>query len=271
VEAYVQSLMRGREQRVVFVPSTINYLLTLEASTLIADYLAEVGRNRYIIDDDESTQLERVITLVRKLVMTTGSVVIRFGEPIDPFTNRVTEDGRSLDPRGREVDPRTYVTRNGVAVPDEARDAQYTRELGEAICAQYAQHTVALATHLVAAVSFQKLRDTHPGKDLFSLLRHRDEVFLPHDELERRLHDLVERAAALEDRGALVLGPGIRRQRPSVLVDEAVRAWSGYHSNAVLRPVEGGYMLSDTNLLLYYQNRLAVSGLGFHPAKGARR
>jgi glycerol-3-phosphate O-acyltransferase len=271
VEAYVQSLMRGREQRVVFVPSTINYLLTLEASTLIADYLAEVGRNRYIIDDDESTQIERVITLVRKLVMTTGSVVIRFGEPIDPFTNRVTEDGRSLDPRGREVDPRTYVTRNGVAVPDEARDAQYTRELGEAICAQYAQHTVALATHLVAAVSFQKLRDTHPGKDLFSLLRHRDEVFLPHDELERRLHDLVERAATLEDRGELVLGPGIRRQRPSVLVDEAVRAWSGYHSNAVLRPVEGGYMLNDTNLLLYYQNRLAVSGLGFHPAKGARR
>lgn len=271
VEAYVNSLLRGREQRVVFVPSTINYLLTLEASTLIADYLAEVGRNRYIIDDDESTQLERVITLVRKLVMTTGSVVIRFGEPMDPFTNLVDRQGRSFDRRGREVDPRSYVTRDGVPVHDEARDAQYTRELGEAICAQYAKHTVALPTHLVAAVAFQKLRDTHPGQDLFTLLRHRDEVFLPHDELERRLRDLVDRAAALTARGELSMDPTLAQRRPSALVDEAVRAWSGYHTNPVLRPVEGGYMLCDTNLLLYYQNRLAVSGLAFHPAKGARR
>lgn len=271
VEAYVHSLKRGSEQRVFFVPATINYLLTLEASTLIADYLAEVGRNRYIIEDDESTQLERVVTLVRKLVMTTGSVVIRFGEPMDPFTNRVTADGRSLDARGREVDPRTYVTRDGVPVVDEARDAQYTRELGEAICASYARDTVALATHFVAAVAFQKLRDTYPAADLFSLLRHRDEVFLPHDEIDRRVADLVERAVALEDRGALVLGPGVRAARPRELIDEAVRAWSGYHTNAVLRPVDGGYMLSDTNLLLYYQNRLAVSGLAFHPAKGGRK
>jgi glycerol-3-phosphate O-acyltransferase len=271
VEAYVHSLKRGAEQRVVFVPATINYLLTLEASTLIADYLAEVGKNRFIIDDDESTQVERVVTLVRKLVMTTGSVVIRFGEPMDPFTNAVTEDGRSLDPRGREVDPRSYVTRDGVPVIDEARDAQYTRELGEAICARYAKDTVALATHLVAAVAFQKLRDTYPGADLFSLLRHRDEVFLPHDEIDRRVADIVTAASALEDRGALALGPGVRAQRPRALIDEAVRAWSGYHSNAVLRPVDGGYMLGDTNLLLYYQNRLAVCGLGFHPVKGGRK
>lgn len=271
VEGYVNSLLRGREQRVVFVPSTINYLLTLEASTLIADYLAEVGRNRYIIDDDESTQWERVFTFFRKLVMTTGSVVIRYGEPMDPFTNQVTADARSLDHRGREVDPRSYVTRNGAPVLDASRDAQYTRELGEAICARYAKDTVALSTHLVAAVAFQKLRDTHPGKDLFTQLRHRDEVFLPHDELERRLADLVERASSLEDHGDIVLGPGVRASRPVALVNDAVRAWSGYHTNPVLRPVEGGYMLCDTNLLLYYQNRLAVAGLGFHPAKGARR
>src|SRR5581483_1775955 len=49
VEAYVRSLRRGHEQRVFFVPATINYLLTLEAATLIDDYLAELGKNRYII------------------------------------------------------------------------------------------------------------------------------------------------------------------------------------------------------------------------------
>lgn len=267
VEAFVHSLRRAHPQRVFVVPATINYMLTLEASTLIADYLAEVGRNRYIIEDDESTRVERVVTLVRKLVMTTGSVVIRFGEPMDPFTNRVLDDGRSVDLRGRTVDPATYVTRDGQPVIDEARDAQYTRELGEAICRSYAKETVLLASHLVAGAAFGKLREAFPGDDLFKLLRHRDEVFVPGDEMERRVADLVDRARALEDRGQVVLGPGIRGAPASAVLDAATRAWSGYHTHAVLRPAQGGVVLGDTNLLLYYQNRLAVTGLGFHPGR----
>ncbi|MBL8602098.1 MAG: 1-acyl-sn-glycerol-3-phosphate acyltransferase [Myxococcales bacterium] len=269
VEAYVDSLRRGHEQRVFFVPATINYLLTLEASTLIADYLAEVGRNRYIIEDDESTQLERIATLVRKLVLTTGSVVIRFAQPIDPFGNRVLADGRSVDPRGREVDPRSYVTRRGQPVHDAARDAQYTRELGEAICGAYSRETVLLATHLVAGAAFKKLQASYPGEDLFKLLRHRDELFVPGDELERRIADITDAAKALEDQGKIVLAAGLRQSAPGAILSEALRAWSGYHTNAVLAPSAGGFMLSDTNLLLYYQNRLAASGLGFHP--GVRR
>lgn len=267
VEAFVHSLRRGHGQRVFFVPSTINYLLTLEASTLMADYLAEVGRNRYIIEDDESTQLERIVTLVRKLVMTTGSVVIRYGHPIDPLGNRVTADGRSVDPRGRTVDPASYVTVDGVPTLDPARDAQYTRELGETICDAYARETVMMATHIVAAAAFARLREAHPRDDLFQLMRRRDEVFLPFDEAERRVADLMVKLRAEEDAARLVLGPGVRTARPMELVAEAVRAWSGYHSHAVLAPIDGGYMLSDLNLLLYYQNRLAVSGLAYHPGK----
>lgn len=267
VEAFVHSLQRGHGQRVFFVPSTINYLLTLEASTLMADYLAEVGRNRYIIEDDESTQLERIVTLVRKLVMTTGSVVIRFGQPIDPFGNRVTADGGSVDARGRAVDPASYVTVDGVPTLDAARDAQYTRELGEAICDAYARESVMMATHIVAAAAFARLREAHPGDDLFQLMRRRDEVFLPFEEAERRVADLMQKLRAEEDAERLVLGPGVRTARPMELVAEAVRAWSGYHSHAVLAPIDGGYMLSDLNLLLYYQNRLAVSGLAYHPGK----
>ena len=267
VEAFVHSLRRSHPQRVFVVPATINYMLTLEASTLIEDYLAEVGRSRYIIEDDESTRIERIVTLLRKLVMTTGSVVIRFGEPMDPFTNRVLDDGRSVDLRGRTVDPASYVTRDGQPVVDEARDAQYTRELGEAICRSFAKETVLLPSHLVAGAAFGKLRDAFPGDDLFKLLRHRDEVFVPSDEMERRVADLVDRARALEDRGALVLGPGVRGASAATILDSATRAWSGYHTNAVLRPAQGGVVLGDTNLLLYYQNRLAVSGLGFHPGR----
>ena len=271
VEAFTNTLRRGHPQRVFFVPATINYLLTLEASTLIEDYLAETGKNRYIIEDDESTQIDRVVTLLRKLTKTTGSIVIRFGDPIDPFTHKVTPDGRSLDRHGRAVDPASYVMRDGAPVNDSARDAQYTRELGEAICQSFASETVVMATSLVAAASFGKLRDLYPKADLFALLRHRDDVFIPGDELERRVADLAERARAMADAKQIALAPGVRDARPSQLIDEAVRAWGGYHTRAVLTRADGGFTLGETNLVLYYQNRLAVSGLGYHPTRRGGR
>jgi glycerol-3-phosphate O-acyltransferase len=269
IEAMIRTALRGRPQKVFFVPATLNYQLTLEARTLIEDWLAEQGRARYIIDDDESTQLERVLTLVRKLLLTEGSIVLRFGDPLDPFGNRVTSDGRSIDRRGRTVDPISYVRRDGRIVMDAARDAQYTRELGEAICEEFAKNTVLMSTHLVAGAAFEKLRQAHPKSDLFGLIRHKDEVFVPRQELSRAVGELRDRAAELEDRGLLVLGPGVRKRGATELLDEAVRAWSGYHSFPVLAAQGDGYVLADTKLLLYYQNRLVVTGLGFSAAKGS--
>src|SRR6185295_9932059 len=81
LDAFVRTARAGRARKVFFVPATINYLLTLEARTLVDDFLAEVGQSRYIIEDDESTRVERVVTLVRKLILTQGSIVLRFCDP----------------------------------------------------------------------------------------------------------------------------------------------------------------------------------------------
>jgi glycerol-3-phosphate O-acyltransferase len=269
IEAMVRTALRGRPQRVFFVPATINYQLTLEARTLVEDWLAEQGRARYIIADDESTQLERVLTLVRKLLLTEGSIVLRFSDPLDPFGNRVAADGRSIDRRGRTVDPLSYIQRDGRVVMDPARDAQYTRELGDVLCESFAKDTVLMSTHLVAGAAFEKLRAAHPRADLFSLLRHRDEVFVPRAELSRAVGELRDRAADLEDRGGVVLGPGVRKRGATELLDEAIRAWSGYHSFPVLTAQGDGYLVADTKLVLYYQNRLVASGLGFSAARGS--
>ncbi len=134
MEAYARTLIAGQERRVFFVPATINYLITLEAETLIADFLSEAGKGRFIIDDDESTRLARVGSFMKKLLGMHGAVVIRFSEPVDPFGNRVDDEGVSHDARGRPVDPATYVKNaRGEVTVDPARDAQYTRELGEEI------------------------------------------------------------------------------------------------------------------------------------------
>ncbi len=264
LEAFVRAARRGEARRVFFVPATINYLLTLEARTLVDDFLAEVGKSRYIIDDDESTQLRRVVALVRKLLLAEGSIVLRFCPPLDPFGNRVASDGRSLDARGRPVDPLSYVLgEDGEPALDPARDAQYTRELGEALARSYARNVVVLSTHLVAAAAFARLRSAFPREDLFAALRHRDEAKVTRAELVSDVDALREKAKGLEDQGRLVLGPGVREKSPATLVDEAVRAWNGYHSFPVLAQEADGYTLADTNLLLYYQNRLAASGLAY--------
>ena len=164
VEAFARTAEEGRPRKVFFVPATINYLITLEAETLIADYLSETGKNRYIIEDDESSRVGRMTAFVRKLLGMEGSVIVRFGEPIDPFGNRVDEHGDSYDSRGRKVEPASYVTNQaGDVTLDATRDAQYTRELGDAICDRYKRDTVAMSTHLVASVCFDRLRKVSPA------------------------------------------------------------------------------------------------------------
>jgi glycerol-3-phosphate O-acyltransferase len=264
MEAYARTLLAGREKRIYFVPATINYLITLEAETLIADFLSEAGKGRFIIEDDESTRLARVTSFAKKLLGMQGSVVIRFGDPIDPFGNAVDEDGNSKDRRGRTVDPATYVKNaRGEVVIDHARDAQYTRELGEEICKAYARDTVVMSTHLVAAACFAKLRSSSPAADLFTVLRQREAVTVSRDDLAREVVRVRDELLALEREGAVQASDIVRRASGGDIVEHALRAFAGYHTAPVLRPVPEGIVLCDTNLLFYYQNRLAAHGLAW--------
>jgi glycerol-3-phosphate O-acyltransferase len=264
VEAYARTLLAERERRIYFVPATINYLITLEAETLIADFLAEAGKGRFIIEDDESTRIGRIANFIRKLFDMQGSVVIRLGHPIDPFGNRVDERCRSYDRRNREVDPSSYVRdTSGKVQVDPARDAQYTRELGDEICKSYLKNTVVMATHLVAAACFERLRRASPAGDLFTVLRQRDVVVVPRDALAADVVELRDRVNTLADRGEIAIGDFTRKASGGDLVEHALRAFAGYHAAPVLSPRPEGVAICDTNLLFYYQNRLAAHGLAW--------
>jgi len=270
VEAMARTAARGQPRRVFFVPATINYLLTLEAETLVDDFLSEEGRHRYIIEDDESTRPSRIASFMRKLLGLDAGCVIRFGAPLDCFGNAVDEDAVSRDARGHVVDPISYLTdADGKVAHDPARDAQYTRELGEAIVAAYQKDTVAMATHLVAACAFEKMEERLGGAggsvgstaDIFAMLRAKDDVLVPRAELADRVERLRDRARELEGKGRIVLGPRLARASGRDILDEALRAFSGYHTSPVLEPRGDSLLLVDTRLIFYYQNRLAGHGL----------
>jgi glycerol-3-phosphate O-acyltransferase len=274
IEAFSRSAERRSPRNVFFVPATINYLLTLEAETLIDDFLQEEGKARYIIEDDESTQIGRVSAFMRKLLGMDGACVIRFSRPLDCFGNEVDDDGVSHDAHGRAVDALTYVmSADGTPRRDAARDAQYTRELGEAICAAYKRDTVVMATHLVAAAAFDRLRRSYGsngarvpaqrgGKpDLFALLRRADDLAVRRADLAADVEVLRDRARDLAAGGSIVLSSDVARASGRDIIDEALRAFYGYHSGPVLEPRGEDLVLADTRLIFYYQNRLAAHGL----------
>ncbi len=64
-------------------------------------------------------------------------------------------------------------------------------------------------------------------------------------------------------RAAWSSGDVVRRASGGDIVEGAVRAFASYHQAPVLRSVPEGIVLCDTNLLFYYQNRLAGHGLAW--------
>ena len=266
IEAFARNARRAqalgqRPRPVFFVPVTINYALVLEAESLIEDYLKEHGQARYIIEDDEFSQLDRWLAFFKRLLQYEGACVLRYGPAIDPFGNAVDERGRSLAPDGRTIDPVRYVSRRGQPILDAARDAAYTRELGRTLVEHYRRETVIMTTQLVAHLLFRHLVQCTPGVDLFGRMRRRGEIRWEHGEFVRVFAETRERLVALAARGEVHLSTYLRIDSGERALERALAIWDGYHSRTVARVGENGdedgqIVIEDPSLLLYYQNRL---------------
>jgi glycerol-3-phosphate O-acyltransferase len=239
-----------------FVPLTLNMPLTLEAETLVEDYLREAGKSRYIIEDDEFTRLGRVTTFVKKLLTMDQAIEVRFCPPRDPFGNLVDEEGRSMDARGRELDPTKLVLVGGKPEHHRGRDEEYTRELGQHIAGDYLAGASYFATHLVATVLFHHLEQELPGLDLYRRLRHARELRIEAGDLGRRVERVRNAVLAHESRlGRLAArARGLDGER---LVDDALATFSGYHTRPAAERSGNWVRLVDRELIYYYRNRLA--------------
>jgi glycerol-3-phosphate O-acyltransferase len=114
---------------------------------------------------------------------------------------------------------------------------------------------------VVAAAAFQQLRTRTGSLDLFALLRHRDDVEVTRAELAATVDELLGELKKLDEQGKVVLGATLRNASGEQAIDAAMRAFLGYHTEAVLTQKGDKLLLSDTRLLFYYQNRLAGHGL----------
>ena len=259
--AYQEQLASGQPARRIYVvPAAISYAITLEAETLIDDYLAEEGRHRYIIEDDEFSRLSRIADFSRRLLSMESSLVVRYGAPLDVFGNRVDEEGESLDARGHRTDPASYVTdANGNVERDPQRDAEYTRALGEELVRSFRRLTVFMPTHVVARAIWDRIAQTEGSHDVYRILR-RGEGEAPVDAVR---DDVARARDALAARGDVgVLADRYQHMRPGDVVDEALQMFRGYHTRPVVERVGERLIARDLRLLYYYRNRTAHIGPG---------
>ncbi len=262
VRAYTGNLMAHRPRPDLFiVPCTLSYKLVLEGQTLIEDHLKEVGKARYIIEDDEFSRPRRILNFMRNLVSLDDRIIVTFGAPMDVFGNRVDPEGRSLDPRGRRIDPRRYVMRGGVPVHDDQRDAQYTRELEREIVPAYLRDNVVMSTHVVAHVLTRMLREANPGMDPYRLLRTGgSRPSFPMADVHRETARTLE--ALRRAPNAPRMGPELQGNDVQEIVGDALRHFAIYHTRTAARRRGDRVFHEDRNLLLYYGNRLRGYDLG---------
>jgi glycerol-3-phosphate O-acyltransferase len=256
VSAYTNNLINRKHKPNLYIcPCTISYALVLEGSTLIEDHLKEVGKSRYIIEDDESTKARVVYNFLSNLISLDATTSVTFSTPMDVFGNQVDAEGRSLDNRGRLVDPRRYVTSEGEPVHDQQRDVQYTRELADAICKAYLRDNVIHSTNLVAHAMFQMLRRANPALTLYRLLHTGGELAsFPMQELQLEVERLL---SALRGRsGGPRPGPVLQGNDVQEVVTDALRAFGTYHDRPAAARRGDRVFHEDRNLLLFYSNRL---------------
>ena len=182
--------------------------------------------------------------------------MLRYGRAIDPFGNLVDEQGRSLAPDGRVIDPVSYVSRRGEPCLDPARDAAYTRALGVTLVEHYRRETVIMTTQLVAHVLFRKLVQETPGVDLFGRVRRRGEISWSFEDYVRSYSQTRDRLRELASAGEVHLSNYVEINSAERAFERATDIWDGYHSRTVAHVDDGQIVLDDPALLLYYQNRL---------------
>lgn len=258
VTAYKNSVREGApNKRIYIVPVTINYRLVLEAETLIADFLAETGKNRYIITDDEFSRIGRIVEFFRKILVHEGSVVVRFGRPLDVFGNDITDEGESLDRAGRIVDPASFVRgANGEVTDDDQRDAEYTRALGRRLAAAYPKLTVFHSTNLAARVLYDAVAKAAGTRDVYRLLRApAGALGVPYAEAVAGMERLRSRISGNPAFGAE--HPHYATQASAEKLDDAVKGLGTYHTRPAVTRQGDILQVDDVKLLYYYQNRTA--------------
>jgi len=255
IEAWQEMLEAGRkDSEVYFVPLTLSFTLVLEAATLIQDHLAEAGKQRYIITDDEFAQPRVLAAFARRVLDLDAACVAHFGTPVDCLGHAVSRD--PVERAEQAAHRRGYVCdRDGTVQRDEQRDREYTNRLGDALVDAWPRHADVLSTHLAARAAWRVYARREGTTDPFRLIQQTaGKRRLPRAEVEEELARELARVDEKVQAGELgTLLPGTAGD----VLAEALDRFGRYHRSLALEAQGSELFIGDPTLCLYYQNRLS--------------
>jgi glycerol-3-phosphate O-acyltransferase len=269
LEAQIENYRAGKEHPSVFiVPMVMSYHFVLEASSLIEDYLAQAGKQRFIAVDEEPWQAAKVANFFWKLFSSQSGITVRIGKPMDIFGNFVDDEGHSIGPNGTTIDPKRWLTTQGELKPVAQRDQEFTRELGNKLVDRFHSENTVMTSHLVAFAYFENLRVRYPDLDLYRFLRlSLEQRSIPYSEFLATAQKYQKRLIDLASKGDLYIEDELRVSDTETWVEEGLSQLGLFHGNSVIKVEDDAIFTEDLTLLYYYRNRLSGYGLSLRAAE----
>lgn len=258
VRAYINNLKSNRpRQNIYIVPATFTYHVTLEAESLIRQYLEDTTKEDWVSYKDEAFKISRIFDFIRRFIELDMKLVVKFSDAFDPFGNPVDDDGNSLDPNGRVVDPRRYVLKEGVPEHDNQRDSEYTKELADKVLQTYRKDNAVLSTNLSSFVTFEiamrKVGETDEIRSLYLI----EGLELDYGEVVKYIDIAKNLFNDLHQKGKIFVFYRVNEKTPKSILDTAYRVFSRYHTKPPFRIKSGKVKIENAPLLYYYRNRLS--------------
>lgn len=184
---------------------------------------------------------------------------------MDILGNKVDEEGRSFDPKGREIQPEEYFKFQDKITINKQREAEYTRMLSKKIVEQYSKIARVFSSHLIAFVAFEIINKHNKKLDLFSLLR------LPEEDLVINFNEFRSTCQRIKNKIDERVQEGRMSQAEHMddnidnIIEHGLLNLGMYHSKRpLIKTKEGDITTMDMNLLYFYRNRLDGYGLEKH-------
>jgi glycerol-3-phosphate O-acyltransferase len=259
VQAEKSNSIHGLDQKIFIVPVVMNNHFVLEAKSLINQYLAKRGKERY--NRSSSNVLTKYISffpMLYQLISRSSEVVLSFGKPMDVLGNQVDEQGQSIGANGHLVELGDYFKTDGEFKPDFQRESIYTRKLADSIARSYLDHAVVLSSQLMAFITYNYLKKQHGSDDIFDLMS------IEKQALSVRMEELLPLVVKLRDHiiqnaedKALFIHEDLFLP-PEQLVITGIKKLGTFHVKKALKiNSDQKIICKDLKLLYYYANRLS--------------
>jgi glycerol-3-phosphate O-acyltransferase len=257
IRSFIRNIKNKKPRPKIFiVPATFTYHITLEAESLIRQYLEDVTREDWVSYKDEAFIISRVIEFIKRIVEMDMKVFVKFSDVFDPFGNYVDDEGNSLDPYGRPIDPVRYVLKDGVVSEDFQRDAEYTKELASKVAETYRKDTFVLSTNLSAFVVFELGLKATEETDEIKAITLMEGIELDIGEVLKFIDIAKEKFIKLEQRGKICVIDRVKGKTSRSILDTASKTFSKYHRKPPFILSKDKVKIENSSLLYYYRNRL---------------